>query len=79
MSKLPEAIVFPSGLKATDSIRALCLTIVWIELPALTSQSLIVLSALSEASAFPSGLKATNATEPPGSFYLIAAHLPPTA
>ena len=61
-SWLPEAIVFPSGLKATDVTHVLRCSKERMGRPVFTSHSLSALSlpsSLDEASVFPSGLKAT--------------------
>ena len=54
-----EAMVFPSGLKATHIPLLLCAAISFVEA---RSQSRMVLSREPEAMVFPSGLKATEMT-----------------
>ena len=61
-SSLPEAIVRPSGEKATEAIMTACPCSVRSSRPLAASQSLIVLSPLPEAIVRPSGEKATETT-----------------
>ena len=62
LSLLPEAIIRPSGEKATDDTTPVCPCSVRSSRPLATSQSLMVLSLLPEAIVRPSGEKATEFT-----------------
>src|SRR5207249_3709358 len=62
-SQLPEAMIFPSGLKATEVVGPVCPLRVNSSLPVATSQVLTVSSQLVEASFLPSGLSATQVTD----------------
>ena len=62
-SLLAEAIVWPSGLKATELIESACPDRARRKLPVLASQSLTVWSPLAEAIICPFGLKTTELIE----------------